>query len=58
MPTYDYKCASCEIIATVNHSILESPKIPCEKCSADMTRIPSVGAVAFRGGGWGHSASN
>jgi len=34
MPTYDYKCKSCENVQEEIHSLKDSPEIKCNKCGS------------------------
>ncbi len=52
MPVYTYKC-SCGHTEDVLHSINAVVAIVCPECTKDMERKPSLGGVAFTGGGWG-----
>lgn len=56
MPLYTYKCVSCDVKQTVDHGMYDSPEVLCEKCKSKMVKIPGVGAVSFRGTGWGKDA--
>lgn len=56
MALYEYFCAHCGDVVEVNHSIFDEPEILCEACKSPRSKKPTVGAVTFRGGGWGHSA--
>lgn len=56
MPIYTYKCMECDIKQSVDHGMNDSPEILCEKCKNPMKKIPGLGAVSFRGTGWGKDA--
>lgn len=49
MPTYEYKCNSCNIIIEVTHSIKETPQFFCEKCNSKvpLERIFSLNRTGF-----------
>jgi putative FmdB family regulatory protein len=48
MPTYDYRCQSCQARTTVRHSLAEEPQLACPKCGSDiMTRIISGVSVVM-----------
>jgi len=54
MPTYQYKCETCE--ATVSHVVMisEERKLPeCLSCDKDMVRVFSAPSLTFKGSGWG-----
>ncbi len=53
MPTYDYKCKSCEQTEVLVTSLREEIKIPvCSNCKLEMTRDYRFGSIAFRGKGF------
>jgi hypothetical protein len=56
MPLYTYKCIPCDSTEVIDHGMYDSPEILCKKCKSKMTKIPGVGAVSFRGTGWGKDA--
>lgn len=52
MPVYDYKC-ECGNTRTQTISIKETDfKAVCH-CGKEMKRVFGLGAVTFKGGGWG-----
>jgi len=54
MPTYQYKCETCE--STVSHvmTVSEERKMPeCLPCKKDMVRVFSAPSLTFKGSGWG-----
>jgi putative FmdB family regulatory protein len=54
MPTYDYRCTECDQTATVSVKITENPSVPvCVACGVTMVRVFGLGAVTFKGTGWG-----
>ena len=55
MPYYDYYCGHCSTTIPVSHPITSDPVILCEQCKQPRTRKPAVGAVTFKGTGWGSS---
>jgi putative FmdB family regulatory protein len=56
MPVYDYKC-ECGATRTLTISIKESDfKMTCS-CGKEMKRVFGVGAVTFKGSGWGKDAN-
>jgi len=53
MPTYDYKCSTCETSATLITGINEKLYIPvCTKCQAEMKRDFGSPAIKFKGKGF------
>jgi putative FmdB family regulatory protein len=56
MPLYTYKCPDCEEKVTKDHGMMDDPKFVCEKCETTLKKLPGVGAVSFKGGGWGKDA--
>lgn len=54
MPIYTYRCSACDKKFDISHKITDNPVVTCPDCKKDCTRVPSVGAVTFRGNGWGH----
>ena len=54
MPTYDYKCITCQHEQEERHSMSADPLIQCTKClNSPMRRVPNAGlGVQFRGTGF------
>jgi len=53
MPTYNYKCKSCEERTVVLQKISATPLIQCEKCNGELKRIISGGTgLIFKGDGF------
>ena len=53
MPTYDYKCLSCNAIKTIVKSIHEPlTKQKCKSCNIEMARVYGNVGVVFNGSGW------
>jgi putative FmdB family regulatory protein len=57
MPVYDYYCKQCDTKVEIAHPIHHTPKILCEKCYTPRYKLFGVGAVTFKGGGWGSSSN-
>lgn len=55
MPSYVYGC-SCGVVEEVLMSIHDDGERVCPACGAVMARKPSLGAVTFKGTGWGKDA--
>jgi putative FmdB family regulatory protein len=48
MPTYDYRCQSCQARTTVRHRLAEELQLTCPECGSDMmTRIISRVSVVM-----------
>ena len=56
MPIYLYKCPECQEKQEKDHGMADSPTFTCAKCDVALKKIPGVGAVSFKGGGWGKDA--
>ena len=53
MPTYDFKCRTCEQSATLITGIDRELMIPrCVKCKTDMVRDYGLLSVRFKGKGF------
>jgi len=53
MPTYDYRCVTCESVVSVTSLIMETPKTPsCLSCMKPMDRVYGGISVTFKGNGW------
>lgn len=53
MPVYDYKCGDCGCSDYTERSMRDSDTPhPCPQCGANMTRLFTIGAVAFNGNGF------
>ena len=52
MPTYDYQCRSCGVIAEVVHSMLEEGPTACERCGGELRRLVSPSGIIFKGSGF------
>lgn len=55
MPIYVYKCPLCLSKLEVSHGMADEPKPKCDNCKVERIKLMGVGAVTFKGGGWGHS---
>jgi putative FmdB family regulatory protein len=54
MPTYDYKCKTCDLKMSVIRKIDEKERTPlCANCVKDLVRVYDAPAVTFMGIGWG-----
>ena len=55
MPTYDYKCKTCDLKMSVIRKISEPERNPgpCVNCLTDLVRVYDAPAVTFMGLGWG-----
>ena len=53
MPIYEYECADCNSKITVSRGISEKdPGYVCDSCNLPLSRVYSLGAVTFNGGGF------
>ncbi|MEA2026991.1 MAG: zinc ribbon domain-containing protein [Chloroflexota bacterium] len=52
MPLYDYRCAECDRVVEVMHSIHGSGPETCETCGGAMRKLLSTPAIHFKGSGW------
>jgi putative FmdB family regulatory protein len=56
MATYDYKCAMCDLVAPITHSVNETPLVECQLCGKKMRKLFTAPTVKFKGSGWGKDA--
>jgi putative FmdB family regulatory protein len=55
MPSYEYKCQTCEQTMNVVRSIYSNdPGYFCGNCNKPMIQVLGGVAVSFKGGGWAH----
>ena len=53
MALYDYKCTKCgEIQQDVQHGMLETPEVKCEKCGAACTKMIGHSSFILKGSSW------
>jgi len=53
MPTYDYKCPSCDNSFEKFHGISENPEVLCTSCGVVTVRqISFGGGIVFKGSGF------
>jgi len=55
MAAYDYKCMLCDLVATVNHAVNQTPLVECQLCGEKMRKLFSPPTITFKGTGWGAS---
>jgi predicted nucleic acid-binding Zn ribbon protein len=56
MPAFTFICDNCGVTKIVTAELNAQIDAPyCELCELDMRRMFKVGAVNFKGGGWGSS---
>lgn len=53
MALYEYYCKNCEDVVDISHPINDSPQIICMQCYSTRVKKLGVGAVTFKGSGWG-----
>ena len=55
MPIYEYHCPKCEDVVRVKLP-LDSQDVPeCVNCEVPLKKNWNIGAVSFKGNGWGSS---
>jgi putative FmdB family regulatory protein len=52
MPSYDYKCPSCECVFEVNRGIRETGAVACPECDTEAKRLFSPVGIVFKGSGF------
>lgn len=53
MPTYEYKCGSCNHEFEIDQNIKDEPLKKCEKCEQEsLRRLVSGAGFVLRGDGW------
>jgi putative FmdB family regulatory protein len=52
MPTYDYRCNSCQTVVEITHSIKDTPVIHCEICLRDGKQSPMERLISLNRGGF------
>lgn len=54
MPSYEFKCPECDLIAEIVYSFADTVSSPeCPECELTMARLYAVPALQFKGTGWG-----
>ena len=53
MPTYDFRCVSCDITKELYLSFDDNSSPTCDTCGAELVKIFSATPAHFKGGGWG-----
>ena len=54
MPTYKYKCNTCDLTITVIQRMADATYTPiCVNCSKELVREYESPAITFKGTGWG-----
>jgi putative FmdB family regulatory protein len=55
MPNYEFVCIECDSKIEVFFPITQKDQtVICETCGAKRNKVFAVGAVNFKGNGWGH----
>jgi putative FmdB family regulatory protein len=54
MPTYEYKCPTCQKHVDIIHSFADTAKHKCENCHVPMVKVFAAPGLSFKGGGWAH----
>lgn len=52
MPTYQYRCTSCETDLEVVQSFTDDPLTKCPDCKGDLRKVYSAVGVVFKGSGF------
>ena len=52
MPTYSYKCQSCENTFDVQQSINDGALTKCDECGGELKKVLGQVAVTFKGSGF------
>jgi len=52
VPTYDYQCRSCGVIAEVVHSMLDAGPTACERCGGELRMLVHPTGIIFKGSGF------
>ena len=52
MPTYDYRCKSCDKSFEAFHSINSKEPVFCPDCEGEATKLVSSAAVIYKGSGF------
>lgn len=53
MPTYGYRCHTCDVDHIIVHSMTDEQPRFCTNCGSELARIPGISGVSFKGSGWG-----
>ena len=52
MPTYVYRCQSCDIVQEAVQKITEDPLTTCEECGGFVRRVMQPVGIVFKGSGF------
>jgi putative FmdB family regulatory protein len=52
MPTYHYRCSSCNHSFDYFQKFSEAPLTECPECSGTIRRVPQPVGIVFKGSGW------
>ena len=52
MPTYEYRCTSCERRFEVHQRIDEGPLTTCENCGGELRKVFHPAGIVFKGSGF------
>ena len=58
MPSYDYRCTTCQHVTTVTKAVTDDTVPACAECGAPTNRIYTAPAISFKGTGWGGDHRN
>lgn len=52
MPTYHYRCSSCEHSFDFFQKFADDPLTECPECQGTIRRVPQPVGIVFKGSGW------
>ncbi len=53
MPTYEYRCPTCDLLYEFEHRMVEKPIYSCTSCNVALERLISGGTgFVLKGAGW------
>lgn len=55
MPTYSYRCTSCENEFDIRQSFSDEPLKVCEKCGGNLRKLFNSVGIVFKGSGFYHN---
>lgn len=52
MPTYSYRCQSCEKVFDIMQKITDEPLTACSECEGSLVKIIHPAGIIFKGSGF------
>lgn len=52
MPTYEYRCSTCDTVVEIVHAMLDESTRQCERCDSELTKLFSIPKIQYKGSGW------